>query len=373
MPKKKSKRDRDESKDDNKAKKKKSRSSKKEKKGGVNLDIQNAIKLATEKAKQVPVTVEPTVTIPIASGTNSKKPKFHTLILDDQGRAVDQYGSLLEASGPVRTLKANQSQVPVQKKNPYLAHLSSSFLTVKPNEGDQVKTKNRDFKKKKALQFVESGTYVRQGDRLRNKEAKKLMAGITSGRVGGGSGIALVGEVDDEEGVQKALRDDDSFVSFLPPYPGLEEVPVMEWWDLDFLPDSIQREKARSVVAMKEDHSSQLSLSNCTTHQLVHHPVPVRALGDDGLDVQPVKMMLTKRERKKLRRQRRKEKAQQKQDMVLMGLIPAPEPRFKLSTFMKTLGDQAVADPSKVEQKVMEQMKKRELEHLMRNQVELNC
>ena len=51
-----------------------------------------------------------------------------------------------------------------------------------------------------------------------------------------------------------------------------------------------------------------------------------------------------------------------------MGLIPAAEPKFKLSNFMKILGDQAVADPSKIEQKVMEQMKKRELNHEMRNQ-----
>ena len=52
----------------------------------------------------------------------------------------------------------------------------------------------------------------------------------------------------------------------------------------------------------------------------------------------------------------------------MMGLIPVPEPKFKLSNFMKVLGDQAVADPSKVEMRVVQQMKQRQLNHEMRNQ-----
>ncbi len=54
-----------------------------------------------------------------------------------------------------------------------------------------------------------------------------------------------------------------------------------------------------------------------------------------------------------------------------MGLIAPPEPKFKLSNFMKVLGDQAVADPSKVEQRVMQQMRQRQLNHEMRNQVNI--
>jgi len=50
-----------------------------------------------------------------------------------------------------------------------------------------------------------------------------------------------------------------------------------------------------------------------------------------------------------------------------MGLLPAPEPKFKLSNFMRILGDQAVADPSKVEARVLKQVKQREIAHEMRN------
>ena len=37
-----------------------------------------------------------------------------------------------------------------------------------------------------------------------------------------------------------------------------------------------------------------------------------------------------------------------------IGLIPAAEPKFKLSNFMKVLGDQAISDPSKVEVRILQ-------------------
>lgn len=51
----------------------------------------------------------------------------------------------------------------------------------------------------------------------------------------------------------------------------------------------------------------------------------------------------------------------------MVGLAEAPEPKLKLSNFMKILGDQAVADPSRVELRVLQQLQKRVLNHQMRN------
>ena len=79
---------------------------------------------------------------------------------------------------------------------------------------------------------------------------------------------------------------------------------------------------------------------------------------------------LTKKDRKRIRRQARAEREAEKKDKVALGLIPAPEPRFKLSNFMRVLGDQAVSDPSKVEKKVLEQIKQRLTNHEMRNQAQ---
>lgn len=92
----------------------------------------------------------------------------------------------------------------------------------------------------------------------------------------------------------------------------------------------------------------------------------MKPIGGDRQD-EPLKLYLTKKERKRVRRTAREERELEKRDKMLMGLIPTPEPKFKLSNFMKILGDQAVADPSKVEKRVIQQMQQRRLNHEMRN------
>ena len=48
---------------------------------------------------------------------------------------------------------------------------------------------------------------------------------------------------------------------------------------------------------------------------------------------------------------------------IQMGLIPPPEPKVKLSNLARVLGEQAVADPSKIEKYVKEQMAERLNKH----------
>lgn len=47
---------------------------------------------------------------------------------------------------------------------------------------------------------------------------------------------------------------------------------------------------------------------------------------------------LTKQERRKLRKATRAAREQEKRDQQLLGLLPAAEPKLKLSNFMKILG-----------------------------------
>lgn len=74
----------------------------------------------------------------------------------------------------------------------------------------------------------------------------------------------------------------------------------------------------------------------------VQHPVAIKALGGEKIEL-PLPMYLTKKERKRIRKTTREEREREKRDKMMMGLIPAPEPKFKLSNFMKVLGDQAIA------------------------------
>lgn len=158
----------------------------------------------------------------------------------------------------------------------------------------------------------------------------------------------------------------------VPAYPDTT-VPSLEWWDEAFLPK--ERRDARKVSKAALLNSAEdiclLAVHHARTYKLVQHPVPVRPLGVGALGERPavvLPMYLTKQERKKMRRTSRQEREMEKRDKMMMGLIPAPEPKLKLSNFMKVLGDQAVADPSLVEARVLQQMQKRVLNHEMRNQ-----
>ena len=53
---------------------------------------------------------------------------------------------------------------------------------------------------------------------------------------------------------------------------------------------------------------------------------------------------------------------------MALGLVPPPEPKFKLSNFMKVLGEHAVSDPSKMEKRVLAQVAQRATNHEMRNE-----
>jgi U4/U6 small nuclear ribonucleoprotein PRP3 len=154
----------------------------------------------------------------------------------------------------------------------------------------------------------------------------------------------------------------------VPPYPD-PVMPVLEWWDEAFLPKERRDLRKISKAATSEiDDVQLLAVQNARTYKLVQHPVPVKPIGGDKGVALALPMYMTKEERKKLRRTTRKQRELEKRDKMMMGLIPAPEPKFKLSNFMKVLGDQAVADPSKVEMKVLQQMQQRVLNHEMRNQ-----
>jgi U4/U6 small nuclear ribonucleoprotein PRP3 len=80
-----------------------------------------------------------------------------------------------------------------------------------------------------------------------------------------------------------------------------------------------------------------------------------------------MKLMLTQKERKRLRRQRRSERFQDERDLVEAGLAPKPEPKVKVSNMMRVLGEQAVMDPSAIERKVRAAMAAREANHNARN------
>lgn len=95
----------------------------------------------------------------------------------------------------------------------------------------------------------------------------------------------------------------------------------------------------------------------------VHHPVVIRPPGEANAVPIVKSLMLTTKERKKMRRQRRAEALKDKRDKIRLGLLEPDAPKVKISNLMKVLGEEAIQDPTKIEAKVRKEMELRQKMH----------
>ncbi|GKY96721.1 hypothetical protein MPSEU_000631600 [Mayamaea pseudoterrestris] len=305
------------------------------------------------------------------------------------------------------------------KSNPYLAHQENveETLIEQQDERDLVydpllARAAKPRQRHKELSFVEPGYYQELAERKRHLAAKAQASGYVSGRKTGHTIHASntwAGGASSTDYYAGSARDDDLY---LPPRvdanPDRNMPLTMEWWDVELLPSKLKKlvaaEEAqlltkRSRAAMMTlqaatvgdadkapltettvdaDQSSltarlfqscfeQASLMNSKTASLVQHIVPIRP-PHFVESTQPPVLHLTKKELKRQRKLRRQAKQRELQDLQAAGLIAAPEPRLTLRNFIQVIGDQAYLDPSQMEQKVAEQMHKRQSAHLERNE-----
>ncbi|CAN0129040.1 unnamed protein product [Hapterophycus canaliculatus] len=81
--------------------------------------------------------------------------------LDEKGRQVDQDGKVVRMDlGKVLTAKANR--LGSKAHNPYLQHRTVEDTDAAQVVDPRVQTGNRDKRAKRAFNFVEEGTYVKQ-------------------------------------------------------------------------------------------------------------------------------------------------------------------------------------------------------------------
>eukprot|EP00741_Cyanophora_paradoxa_P014673 tig00020816_g14151.t1 len=277
------------------------------------------------------------------------------LIVDKEGRELDSSGKVVvnkPVFAPVATLKAN-----VMRKKLAAFKIETPRLETdrakNPFFDPRVPINPSGARSKRNFKFVEPGTFVKKGEHMRaralademNKERKEREAeegaeGLDANLIPVGGAGALAKKA----GPSGALS--------LPPAL-LEYTPEVEWWDEPVLAGG-------SYESVGEDGSVALNEANVTIY--VQHPVPIEPPAEPPAP--PIRpLMLTAKERKKLRKRNRAEAEKEKQDQVRLGLVPPPEPKLKLSNMMKVLGNQAVADPTALEKKVREQVAARQKGH----------
>eukprot|EP00920_Eleutheroschizon_duboscqi_P027053 GHVT01066203.1.p1 GENE.GHVT01066203.1~~GHVT01066203.1.p1 ORF type:complete len:545 (+),score=139.69 GHVT01066203.1:308-1942(+) len=169
---------------------------------------------------------------------------------------------------------------------------------------------------------------------------------------------------------------------YFKPWEG--DVPNLEWWDQCLVKTSMVLVPGRDSSSVSGSSASSGAaaappeLDEAAIDNLIEHPPAVLSSSacsasffysslSSGASSVP-QLYLTVRERKTLRRRKRQEREKEKQDKVRMGLLAPPPPKVKLANLMRVLGDSAIADPSKVERQVRQQMEERIKAHNERNE-----
>ncbi|GMR41899.1 hypothetical protein PMAYCL1PPCAC_12094, partial [Pristionchus mayeri] len=138
----------------------------------------------------------------------------------------------------------------------------------------------------------------------------------------------------------------------------VEMIPPIEWWD--------------QVVIEADDYETLPSEGDATRYEntisdLIEHPIKLQP-PNESLQPHYLRVYLTTKERKKIRRQNRKETLKEKQEKIRLGLEKPPEPKMKLSNLMRVLGTDAIQDPTKMEAHVRKQMMERQKKHEKENE-----
>lgn len=256
---------------------------------------------------------------------------------------------------PVSTLRINRAAAQTRKLSNILRTSKADLLETDPDKNpyhDVSLHMNPEKKRrpKRELEFVIPGEIARMAERRREKAEVAAR----------------------DEGYRKELREaaqrcDE--IPVLPPYRAIggagrgEEGVDVEWWDAPF----VQRDKEGKVITDVRDGLEGYVLRDERITQYVHHPASIQPAVIKS--VPEVKLMLTKEERKKLRRQKREEAHKEQTDMIAAGLMPPPAPKVRLGNLVRVLANEATADPTAVEKRVREQVAERRRKHLEANEM----
>eukprot|EP01135_Chromosphaera_perkinsii_P004043 Nk52_evm56s266 gene=Nk52_evmTU56s266 len=212
-----------------------------------------------------------------------------------------------------------------------LAKSSTRALRMGQKEGASFSVRRQ----KAAFNFNTQGKYVEEANKIRAEaQLQKLKTQISAATKR--SGISSTTKL-----ALLATNKDDS--SRMP-------IPDVEWWDQMVLGERESEQEGEFV-----------HLTN-----LVEHPLQLEI---DQIKSKGVEMpvYLTKKERKKLRTQRRRDAEKDKQELIRAGLVEPDAPKLTMSNFMRSMKDDAIQDPSKVEAEVRAQMEQRQREHEQAN------
>ncbi|KAG9286198.1 hypothetical protein G9A89_014184 [Geosiphon pyriformis] len=322
---------------------------------GIDPDLQRKIQEAKERIKVNLAKANPYLpstsslaksTIDSAKAKGGLKVEAHpALLLDQSGNLVLTKASALIPKPNFATVKANQRAAPAalkQESNKLISPIEDVAAVVHnpyydPRAGAGTTGPKRRGRKR--FKFIQKGKFEIIGNQMRAQaKLEKLIEDIAQNVK--------------KAGMETELDVSDKAIKREPP-------PNIEWWDIPFLPNKTYDDIDAGVAKIDDDDS--------IVTMYVQHPVPIKTPSDTGPPA-PKPLILTKKEQKKLRKQKRLELQKEKQDKIRLGLLPADQPKVKLSNLMRVLTNDAIQDPTKVEAQVRKEMQKRQETHLKTNE-----
>lgn len=194
--------------------------------------------------------------------------------------------------------------------------------------------------KGRALEFIQKGKYIKQGEKLREKirreeeESRKIEEEKKKGLVPN----AELGE----------------------DYYRPSMAPSVEWWDKPYLRDNDYRNIDNEDRIVLDNEVAPVSI-------YIQHPVLIPPIWENNSSGEN-KLYLTKKEMKRKRKNERQEKYKDLQDRIKLGLEPPPPPKVKLSNLMNVLTNEAIKDPTAIEMKVKAEVEERYKKHMQANE-----
>lgn len=238
-------------------------------------------------------------------------------------------------TGPPARLQSEQSRLSMHKKNPALRKAGG------PGENPYLPLADATVpagkqRMPRQLVFNQKGKYIQQANALRRQAALEGMK-------------KRIAEQTRKAGIDEDLGEKNFVV---------ESPPGIEWWD----------EALVSSYDILDDPSSiKIDNEDSIVTNLIQHPVALEPPQEKNTPA-PKPMYLTSKEQAKLRRQRRMAELKEEQAKIRLGLVPAPPPKVKKGNLMRVLGEEAVKDPTAVENMVNQQIAERHHKHLQVNE-----
>uniref|UniRef100_A0A060T410 ARAD1C00748p n=1 Tax=Blastobotrys adeninivorans TaxID=409370 RepID=A0A060T410_BLAAD len=201
------------------------------------------------------------------------------------------------------------------------------------------------LRRAKGLQFNPKGKYIEKAEELREQQRLEELKKQIEEQARLSQEQASI-KIDIVAGERE----------YRPPTP-----PPIEWWDAELLGigpdvelDTVSQETVGSVV-------------ESSINDLVQHPIPIQPPWEKNMP-KVASLHMTKAETRRLRKNERAKRLKEQQDRIRLGLDPAPPPKIKPSNVMSVYANEAIKDPTLMEQKAKQAVAERKSKHEQDNQ-----